>query len=316
MKMTFKWHFAAFVALSLWMAGCQTPEDQQTSADNSQAANTESSQPAEPAQGAMEQAQPPSADEIIAAEAALASENSGATKPLPAEKKPAAGSEKTVAKSEAPKKEETKSEAVTSADETTAESQPTESKKTAATPDEATASTPTENKAEEKVAEAKPETAKPENSGEMAGSPDPKPAEPPPSESKETATVAASEPTESKTEGQPPPASSENKEAATQPEPAKSETASAKPKIEEITPMAQKSVSESPFIGTVVLSPLRKKFVVVDFRNGEVPPIRSELGVYREGIFVGSVRISEPVKPPLASADILSGALRRGDVVQ
>ena len=257
--MAFKWHFVAFMALTLWMAGCQTPAAQETNAANSQVANTERSQPSESAPGAMEHAQPPSADEIIATEAALASENSGATKPLPAEKKSAAKSKKTVAKSETP------------------------GQKTA--PKELTS----------------PEKTK---------------AEPPPSESKGTAAVAAAEPTENKTEGQSQPASSESKEIAAQPEPAKTETLSAKPKTEEITPSAQKSVSESPFIGTVVLSPLQKKFVVVDFRNGEVPPIRSELGVYREGIFVGSVRISEPVKPPLASADILSGALRRGDVVQ
>ncbi len=369
--MAFKWHFVAFMALTLWMAGCQTPAAQETNAANSQVANTERSQPSESAPGAMEHAQPPSADEIIATEAALASENSGATKPLPAEKKSAAKSKKTVAKSEtpgqktAPKeltspektkaepppseskgtaavaaaeptenkteekvadlKPETKSEApgqetapkeLTSPEKTNAEPPPSESKGTAAV----VAAEPTENKTEEKVADLKPETKSEAPGQETAPkeltSPEKTNAETPPSESKGTAAVAAAEPTENKTEGQSQPASSESKEIAAQPEPAKTETLSAKPKTEEITPSAQKSVSESPFIGTVVLSPLQKKFVVVDFRNGEVPPIRSELGVYREGIFVGSVRISEPVKPPLASADILSGALRRGDVVQ
>ncbi len=70
------------------------------------------------------------------------------------------------------------------------------------------------------------------------------------------------------------------------------------------------------FEGKVVLVNQAKKFLIVDFREAKVPPVRSELGVYRGGVFVGSLRITEPVKPPLASADILSGTLRRGDVVQ
>jgi hypothetical protein len=76
------------------------------------------------------------------------------------------------------------------------------------------------------------------------------------------------------------------------------------------------SPDESPFEGSVVLLNLQKGFVIVDFGKGKVPPARSELGVYRGGIFVGSVRITPPIKPPLASADILNGTLRRGDTVR
>ena len=73
---------------------------------------------------------------------------------------------------------------------------------------------------------------------------------------------------------------------------------------------------ESPFEGNIVLLNLQKGFVIVDFSKSMMPPIRSELGVYRGGIFVGSLRITPPSKPPLVSADILTGALRRGDTVR
>jgi len=59
-----------------------------------------------------------------------------------------------------------------------------------------------------------------------------------------------------------------------------------------------------------------QKFVIVDFDHGKVPPLHSKLGVYRDQRLVGSIRITAPVKPPFASADILTGALQRGDVVQ
>lgn len=73
---------------------------------------------------------------------------------------------------------------------------------------------------------------------------------------------------------------------------------------------------ESPYEGTVVLLNLPKEFVIVDFARGKVPPARSELGVYRSGIFVGSVRITPPSKGSLVAADILTGTLRRGDTVR
>lgn len=73
---------------------------------------------------------------------------------------------------------------------------------------------------------------------------------------------------------------------------------------------------ESPFLGMIVLLNLQKGFVIVDFSKSRVPPMRSELGVYRSGIFVGSLRITPPSKPPLVSADILTGTLRRGDTVR
>ena len=83
---------------------------------------------------------------------------------------------------------------------------------------------------------------------------------------------------------------------------------------EQIIPSGQSSIPI--FVGHIVLLNQEKNFVVIDFERGMVPPVRSELGVYRNDIFVGSVRITDPVKPPMASADILTGVLRQGDVVR
>ena len=72
----------------------------------------------------------------------------------------------------------------------------------------------------------------------------------------------------------------------------------------------------SRFVGEVVIFNPNENFAVIDFRNGEVPPARAELGVFRDGGPVGNIRIIEPRKPPLAFADVLSGKLRRGDIVR
>ncbi len=307
MEMKFDWRCLAFTALlGLWSVGCQT-------ADSGQA-NTDTSQP-DAKKETMNQAKPPSAEEIIAAEASLAAENHHAVRSetQPSEKKVAAE------QSEMAKKE-TATETTVSSDKKQGNALPAASKEVAAE----TTSLPAETKTEAKTS-PQPEPLKQETATETTALPEKKQAEAQPAEGKETAaenTAAPATSKETKTEVQPEPKSVENKTPDAQPKPVKTENTeathaiAAEPKAEEVTPIAAKAPAESPFTGTVVLLPPQKKFVIVDFRSGDIPPVRSELGVYREGIFVGSVRISEPVKPPLASADVLTGALQRGDVVR
>ena len=89
------------------------------------------------------------------------------------------------------------------------------------------------------------------------------------------------------------------------------------PRAEEVTPTAQPSASPPNYTGSVAYLNPKKDFVIVDFKEkNNVPPIRSELGVYRNEQFVGSIRITAPVNPPLASADVMQGTLRQGDVVR
>ena len=58
------------------------------------------------------------------------------------------------------------------------------------------------------------------------------------------------------------------------------------------------------------------KFVVLKFEYGAIPAVGKTLDVLRNGEKVGQIRITKPVKPPHASADVLDGVLRRGDQVQ
>ena len=54
-------------------------------------------------------------------------------------------------------------------------------------------------------------------------------------------------------------------------------------------------------------------FVVVDFASQPMPAVGTRLNVYRGHIRVGTVRITEPVRAPLATADIVEGDVRVGD---
>jgi len=55
------------------------------------------------------------------------------------------------------------------------------------------------------------------------------------------------------------------------------------------------------------------RFVVIDFRSRVMPEIGAELNVYREGVRVGSVRTTEPVRAQFATADIVTGDIQVGD---
>ena len=54
-------------------------------------------------------------------------------------------------------------------------------------------------------------------------------------------------------------------------------------------------------------------FVVVDFASQTMPALGTRLNVYRGHRRVGAVRITEPVRAPLAVADIVEGEVHVGD---
>ena len=54
-------------------------------------------------------------------------------------------------------------------------------------------------------------------------------------------------------------------------------------------------------------------FVVIDFTSQPLPPVGTKVNVYRGDKRVGTVRITEPVHAPLATADIVEGQVRTGD---
>ena len=55
------------------------------------------------------------------------------------------------------------------------------------------------------------------------------------------------------------------------------------------------------------------KFVVLDFSSRLMPPVGTELSVYRGSKRVGNVRVTDPVRARFATADILDGEVRVGD---
>ncbi len=55
------------------------------------------------------------------------------------------------------------------------------------------------------------------------------------------------------------------------------------------------------------------RFVVIDFSSRVMPPVGTRLNVYRGDKNIGAVRITEPVRARLATADILQGEVHVGD---
>lgn len=86
-------------------------------------------------------------------------------------------------------------------------------------------------------------------------------------------------------------------------------------KVEEVTPAPTAKPKNPKYVGMVMVVNSKKNFVVVDFGEN-MPAVKSELGVYRYDVFIGSIRVTEPVKAPLATADILNGTLKKGDEVR
>lgn len=69
-------------------------------------------------------------------------------------------------------------------------------------------------------------------------------------------------------------------------------------------------------IGFVSTVNIVEDFIVVNFSSSVMPRVGDELKIYRAGRPVGSVRITEPIRPPLATADILAGEPQRGDAIR
>lgn len=58
------------------------------------------------------------------------------------------------------------------------------------------------------------------------------------------------------------------------------------------------------------------RFVVINFSNSVMPQVGDELRVFRSGRAIGTVKITEPLQTPMATADIIGGDFQRGDAVQ
>ncbi len=68
-----------------------------------------------------------------------------------------------------------------------------------------------------------------------------------------------------------------------------------------------------PRIARIVSVNSEHGFVVMEFTSRTMPAIGTRVAVYRNGKPVGAVRITEPARAPLATADIVEGEVRVGD---
>jgi hypothetical protein len=58
-----------------------------------------------------------------------------------------------------------------------------------------------------------------------------------------------------------------------------------------------------------------RDFVVLHFTAKEMPPPGNRISLYRDNERVATIKVTEPMRPPLVTADILDGQVRMGDEV-
>lgn len=66
----------------------------------------------------------------------------------------------------------------------------------------------------------------------------------------------------------------------------------------------------------VVMVNTEMKFVVLEFSTSEIPTAGSQITLYRDKARVATVKATDPMKPPLVTADIVDGEPRKGDEVR
>jgi hypothetical protein len=83
-----------------------------------------------------------------------------------------------------------------------------------------------------------------------------------------------------------------------------------------VKPAADAKGQTSDATAKVVMVNKEMKFVVLEFSSSAVPTAGSQLSLYRGKERVATVKATEPMKPPLVTADILDGEVRKGDEVR
>jgi len=56
------------------------------------------------------------------------------------------------------------------------------------------------------------------------------------------------------------------------------------------------------------------QYAIVDFGLGIIPPLQSDLNVYRDGRVTGVLKLTGPARNNIVAADIVSGEAKAGDV--
>jgi len=86
--------------------------------------------------------------------------------------------------------------------------------------------------------------------------------------------------------------------------------------IQTPVPPTEKKPATFPVSGRVASVSDRENLCVIDFTGSHIPEEGSILHVLRDGKLVGTIKVSNLVRPPLVTADISTGSIQRGDKVQ
>ena len=70
------------------------------------------------------------------------------------------------------------------------------------------------------------------------------------------------------------------------------------------------------YIGKVATVNDTARFVIVTFPAGHIPPVDQVLSVYRHGLKVGELKVTEPQRDEFTAADIVTGETAVGDEVR
>lgn len=73
---------------------------------------------------------------------------------------------------------------------------------------------------------------------------------------------------------------------------------------------------ETALVGKIVAVNMPGRFVVLNFPVGRMAAVGQVLGVYRDGLKVGELRVSGPQRDDNIVADLTAGEARVGDAVR
>lgn len=93
-------------------------------------------------------------------------------------------------------------------------------------------------------------------------------------------------------------------------------SAAAQPVPTSAKPVTEAKATPGQTTAKVVMVNKEMKFVVLEFTTSAVPTAGSQLSLYRGTERVATIKATEPMKPPLVTADILNGEPRKGDEIR
>jgi len=120
----------------------------------------------------------------------------------------------------------------------------------------------------------------------------------------------------------PPPAPKKWNLFSSDPKPAPATPAAPAAPTATVKPAEPKQVAPTPPTArtsakvVMVKSEPEYRFVVIEFTTTDIPSAGSQLTVYRGKERVGAVKVTDPVRPPHVTADIVDGKLRVGDEIR